>query len=53
MKLECRWEENEETEMRERTRFLTQDEIRALLKECEKQVTSPLSRPSRFGTRDK
>ena len=25
----------------ERTRFLTHDEIRALLKECEKQVTSP------------
>src|SRR5439155_26366037 len=25
----------------ERTRFLTQDEIRSLLKECEKLVTSP------------
>jgi integrase len=25
----------------ERTRFLTQDEIKALLSECEKQVTSP------------
>jgi len=25
----------------ERTRFLTQDEIKRLLEECEKQVTSP------------